>query len=29
MLCLAGDTPVAKVDQATGETGGHVVWMRV
>ena len=25
MLCLAGLTPVAKVDQATGERAGKVV----
>ena len=29
MLCLAGLTPVAKVDQATGESAGNVVRSRV
>ena len=28
MLCLAGLTPVAKVDQATGESAGKVVRRR-
>src|SRR5690349_8460553 len=28
MLCLAGDTPVANVDQATGDWGGNVVRRR-